>query len=275
MPSGGEPLGPFLDPEQQQRRLEPPRVPRVTISGVLSDALAVYRRLLRRSVVVAGLVFAVVSLADALAARHATTWTRLVSLVLGLFGGLLIQGALVEVVRDLHEGRPQAHVGELYDRTRGRLGTLVGASLLYGVGVTIGFVLLIVPGLIAVARWALIVPLVVIERRSARDAFTRSSELVRGRTGRVLALIVISNLITGAAAVAITSAFASLPNFLAYWIGGTVAGALAAPFQAHVLTVLYYRLTEPGRPVLPERPQQAWQSIWDEERGGGRDDTQG
>ena len=105
-------------------------------------------------------------------------------------GGLLVQGALVAVVRDLHEGRKPPSLGQLYDRTSGRLGTLVGASLLYGVGVAAGLFLLIVPGLIAAARWALIVPLVVIEGRGARDAFRRSNELVRGQTGRVLGLVV-------------------------------------------------------------------------------------
>jgi hypothetical protein len=223
----------------------------VTVSEVLSDALAVYRRLLRRSVVVAGLIFAVVALGDALAARHATVWTGLVSLCLGLIGGLLVQGALVDVVRDLHEGRRPVSVGDLYERTRGRLGTLVATSLLYGLGVGIGLLLLIVPGLVAAARWALIVPLVVIEGRGPRDAFARSSELVRGQTGRVLALIAISTLITAVVSLVITTAVAFLPSFLAAWIGGAVAGAIAVPFQAHVLTVLYYRSTEPGRPVLP------------------------
>lgn len=246
----------------------------MTISGVLSDALAVYRRLLRRSVVIAGLIFAVVSLADALAARHVTFWTRIVSLVVGLVGGLLVQGALVEIVRDLHEGRPSARVGELYERTRGRLETLVGTSLLFGLGVGIGLLLLIVPGLILAARWSLIVPLVVIERRGTREAFTRSAEIVRGQTGRVLALFVISAFITGVASIVITGVFAFLPTFFAYWVGGTVAGALAVPFQAHVLTVLYYRLTDPERPVLPPERPGGWQSVWDEERSPGRDDAQ-
>jgi hypothetical protein len=215
----------------------------LTISGVLSEALELYRRLFRRSVAVAGLIFAVVSLASALAAQHRTIWTSLVSLLLALVGGLLVQGALVELVRDLREGRQPVAVGAYYERTRGRLGTLVGASLLYGLGVLTGLLLLIVPGLIAVARWSLIVPLVVLERLGWRDAFARSSELVRGRTGRVLALVAISNLITAAASLAIASAFAFLPTFFAGWIGGTVAGSLAAPFEAYVLTVLYYRLT--------------------------------
>ena len=238
----------------------------MTIGGVLGDAFEVYRRLWRRSVVVAGLIFAIVSLANALAARGGSAVTGLVSLLLSLVGGLLVQGALVEVVRDLHEGREPAPVAAYYDRTRGRLGTLLGSSLLYGVGVGLGLILLVVPGLIAIARWSLIVPLVMIERRGWREAFRRSSELVRGRTGRVLVLVVVTYVIAGIASFLIGRLFTPLPRFLEIWIGGTVAGAITAPFEAHVLTVLYYRLTEPETPVLPDEPRRAWQSVWDEER---------
>jgi hypothetical protein len=236
------------------------------ISEVLGDALSVYQRLWRRSVVVAGLVFAVVSLADAFAARKSTAATTLVSLILSLVGGLLVQGALVEVVRDLHEGREPGTIGAYYARTRDRLGTLFGASLLYGIGAAIGFVLLVIPGLIAVARWSLIVPLVVIERLGVGEAFSRSSNLVKGQTGRVLALVIVSALITGLAGGVVRAIFGFLPEFGAVWVGGTIASAVAVPYQAHVLTVLYYRLTEPERPVLPAEPRrETWRSVWDEE----------
>ena len=221
------------------------------ISAVLSDALAIYRRLFRRSVLVAGAVFTVVGLASALADRSGRTGAILVSLVLSLVGGLLVQGALVEAVRDLHEGRPPADVRAYTDRSRGRLGTLVGASLLYGLGVAVGLLAFVVPGLILVARWALVVPLVMIEGRSVREAFGRSSQLVTGQTGRVLALVVVANVITGVGGIVITEIFRFLPPFGATWVGTAVAGALTVPYEAQVLTVLYYRLTEPGRPVLP------------------------
>jgi hypothetical protein len=215
----------------------------VQISEVLGEAFALYRRLFRRSVVVAGLIFAVVALAQALAARSGTAIALFVSLLLSLVGGLLVQGALVEVVRDLREGRPPAPVNEYYDRTRGRLGTLVGASIAYGFGVLVGFLLLVIPGLIAIARWSLIVPLVMIEKLGWRDAFRRSSELVRGQTGRVLALVVIADIIVAL----VSSFFSFLPGFVGAWVGGTVAGAIAVPFEAYVLTVLYYRLSEHER----------------------------
>ena len=238
----------------------------MTVSAVLSDAASVYRRLWRRSVLVAGIVFAVIGLAGALASRSATLGTTFVSLLLALVGTLLVQGALVEVVRDLHEGRPAASLAAYYDRTRGRLGTLLGASLLYGIGVFFGLLLLIVPGLIAVARWSLVIPLVMIEGRSVGDAFARSSQLVRGRTGAVLVVVLVANVLTSLVALVITAGLGFLPTFMAIWVGGTLAGAVAVPYEAHVLTVLYYHLTEPSRPVLPEQPQDdRWRSVWDEQ----------
>jgi hypothetical protein len=46
--------------------------------------------------------------------------------------------------------------------------------------------------------------------------------------------------------------FVWLPPFFSAWVGGAIAGAIIVPFGAHVLTVLYYKLTEPGRPVLAD-----------------------
>jgi hypothetical protein len=239
----------------------------VSIGEVLADAWRIYRRLIRRSIVVAGLIFAVVGLADALSERTNTTLTRLVALGLGLVGGLLVQGALVEVVRDLHEGREVRRIGAVYASTRGRLGTLLGVSILYGIGVVIGFVLLLVPGLIALARWSLVVPLVMVEQLGWREAFARSSALVKGQTGRVLVVNLISNLLSGIASVALAGIFIWFPPFFSAWIGGAIAGAIVVPFGAHVLTVLYYKLTEPERPVLADAATRSdWQSIWNEER---------
>lgn len=236
------------------------------ISEVLGEAWRVYRRLWRRSVTVAGLVFAVVALAAAFAGRHPTTATELVAVVLQLVGSLLVQGALVEVVRDLHDGRRPARAVEYYRRTRGVLGTLLGASVLAGIGVGIGTLLLVVPGLILLARWSLIVPSVVVEGRGVGEAFSRSNSLVKGRTGRVLVIVIVAGIITSLANLGFSSAFSFLPTFWETWIGGAVGGALAAPYEAHAFTVLYYRLTEPERPVLPdEPPRESWRSIWDEE----------
>lgn len=240
----------------------------MTIGGVLGEGFAIYRRLSGRSILVAGVIFVFVSFGTAAAATSGSPAAFVVAFVLSWVGGLLVQGSLVEVVRDLHESREVAPVRTYYERTRGRLGTLLGASIMYGLGVLIGFLLLIVPGLIAIARWSLVVPLVMIERLGWRDAFRRSAELVKGQTGRVLVLLIVTNVLTGLAEILVRSLFGGSANFWTLWIGGTVAGALVVPFEAHVLTALYYHLTEPERPVLPEAgtPVKSWRSVWDEER---------
>ena len=225
------------------------------ISEVLGEAWDVYTRLLQRSVVVAGLVFAVVSLGSALAgSTHSrSVGPLLVALVLSLLGSLLVQGALVDVVRDLHEGRSPAPTREYVARTRAVLGTLLGVALLAALGIVGGFVLLVVPGLILFARWSLVIPLVVLERLGVSEVFSRSSALVRGKTGEVLLAVVLATIFGTVAQAVLGLALVRLPSFWALWLGGTVGGALVTPYTAHVLTVLYYRLTDPGRPVLPPR----------------------
>lgn len=239
----------------------------MTVFGVLGEGWRIYRRLWRRSIVVAGAIFAIVSFAGAAAATSGTWAAFAVSSILAWVGGLLVQGSLVEVVRDLHEGRSPAAVTQYYDRTRGRLGTLVGTSILYAVGLIVAFICLIVPFFIALARWSLVVPLVMIERLHVRAAFSRSSELVKGKTGRVLLLLIVAGVVTSILEGVVRAILGGATNFWTTWIGGTIAGALVVPWEAHVLTALYYTLKEPDVPVLPESPpSKAWDSIWDENR---------
>jgi hypothetical protein len=39
---------------------------------------------------------------------------------------------------------------------------------------------------------------------------------------------------------------------LGLWASLTVASALTTPFAAHALNVVYYRIVDPGRPVLQD-----------------------
>jgi hypothetical protein len=108
-----------------------------------------------------------------------------------------------------------------------------------------------------------------IERLGWREAFSRSSQLVKGQTGRVLGLLVVTNVLTGVAELVVRTILGGSASFWTTWISGAVAGAIVVPWEAHVLTALYYTLKEPERPVLPEPGSEPgrWQSIWDEEQG--------
>ena len=66
-----------------------------------------------------------------------------------------------------------------------------------GSAVGIGFFLLIVPGCILLTIWAVIAPVIVIERKGALDSFGRSRELVRGNGWPVFGTVIVATLITG------------------------------------------------------------------------------
>ena len=69
-----------------------------------------------------------------------------------------------------------------------------------------------------------------IERLGWREAFTRSSALVKGQTGRVLVVNLLSNILSALASVALAGVFIWLPPFFGAWIGGAIAGALVVPY---------------------------------------------
>jgi hypothetical protein len=172
----------------------------------------------------------------------------IVAFVLEWAGPVIVQGALIELVASVHEGRPLERIGALYGRARARFWPLFRGSLVYVLGVLGGLVLLIVPGLVAFARWSLFAPFVVLEERGVEGAIRKSSAAVRGRTGRVLGVVGGAFLLFALPADLVF--YLVLDRGVEWQIFSFVWSSLTAPFEAHVLSVLYYRLTDPERPVI-------------------------
>jgi len=177
----------------------------------------------------------------------------------------LVQGALVEAVADRHNSRPQSSIADLYRSAWSRVGRLVGVSLLTGIGVGIGFLFLVVPGLILFTRWSLAVPVVMLEGLGPRAAMKRSSALVKGHGWAVFRVLLNVTILAGLSSLAIQLLLAKVVGSahasFGLWASLSIAGAITTPYAAHALSVVYYRLTDPDRPLLPE-PQSHWQSIW-------------
>jgi hypothetical protein len=149
----------------------------------------------------------------------------------------------VELVRDVRDGRADRSIGETYAEVRPRLPALIAAGILAALGIGIGFLLLIVPGLILLTFWSMLVPVIVIEGSSAGDSFKRSFEVVRGHGWPVFGLILITFITVAIASGLIRLLFAPLPDFLDNWLGSLVAHSLTIPFAAAALTTAYFKLT--------------------------------
>jgi hypothetical protein len=210
----------------------------LSVSGVWRDAARIYWALFRRTVVVAALVFAVVCFAETVG-----PWPVV---LLSVVGTCVVQGALIEAV-DMERERRGGSTGTLVRAAWKRAGALLGVSLLTGLGVGLGLFLLVVPGLILFTRWSLAVPAVMLEGRTPRDAMRRSAELVKGHGRQVFAVFVT---VTAAALGASFLLERLLAGPLGLWAALTIAATLTTPFAAHALNVVYYRIVDPGRPVL-------------------------
>ncbi len=97
------------------------------------------------------------------------------------------QGATVIAVSHVHLGR-QTTITESFAGIKGRIFYLALIMIGYWIGIGVGLVLLIVPGIILALMWALTIPVAVIEDTGLRDSVNRSAELTKGHRGRVFVL---------------------------------------------------------------------------------------
>jgi hypothetical protein len=222
------------------------------IGDVLSEAWSLYKRFLWKFFLTALAVFAVLDLLSALAAAAsgdsvgAGVFWWLIAAVISVVGYFWVQGALVELVQDVRDGRADRTIGETYAAVRPRLPALIAAGVLAAIGIAFGLLLLIVPGLFLLTIWSMLVPVIVLEGRAAGESFTRSREVVRGNGWSVFGLIFVTFLLVLIAQALIRLVFAPLPDFLDAWLGSLVAHSLTIPFAAAALTTAYFRLTAPA-----------------------------
>jgi uncharacterized membrane protein len=133
---------------------------------------------------------------------------------------------------------------EPYARTLDRVPDLLVSAVVTTVGILLGLIVLIIPGLILMARWALIVPLIVLEHAPWRVALARSNRLVQGRTGAVLAIFVLLTLI-GIVLVAapVAVGYFLLGGVIGAWLATMAINTVFIAFYAFAPFVLYRKLT--------------------------------
>ena len=155
---------------------------------VMGSAIEIYREQAGVLLPAAIAVFAIVAVGEDWCSRAAPqTLVSLVALVIGTF----YQGMVVELVRDIQDGRRDSSIEQLFRGVAPIVLPLIGLSILLGIGVGIEHVLIIVPGLFLLTIWSVAAPSLVIERKGVFAAFGRSRELVRGHGWQVFGVILV------------------------------------------------------------------------------------
>jgi hypothetical protein len=213
------------------------------LSGVLGEAWALYRRFFGHFFLISLAIYLVVAIINALLSWAGGTIGAFVGLIISMFGTFLVQAALVKAVQDVRDGRVDLDLGQTVSAALPYLGAVALASILASIGIGIGFILIIVPGLILLTFWSLIISSIVIGGAGPIDAFSRSWRMVRGYGWNVFGTYVLAFLILLVGEIVLSAILFALPYGWRSFISNLVVDSLVAPWIAAIVTLVYYRLT--------------------------------
>jgi hypothetical protein len=120
---------------------------------------------------------------------------------------------------------------------------LVAADLLLALVTAIGFLLLLVPGFIVATMFAVVLPIVNLERRGVIDSFRRSATLVRGNGGRVFVVWLGTSILSEVVPGLIGQLFHS-DSQLVQVLSHAVPAAILLPIAALPLVVMAFELVD-------------------------------
>ena len=217
-------------------------------SGVIGEAWETFKAHWRHLVPIALVVYVAVALISLVLVLLLTWFGAILSFIISLIALFWVQGALVRAVEDIRDGRADMSLGETYQRVRPQLPAIIVGGLLAGLGIALGLVLLIVPGLILLTWWIVLIPVIVLEERSAGEAFGRSRELVRGHAWSVFGVIVLTILVVIAFNIVLSLLLLPVNDWLRSFLSNIIIGTVVTPFVVVTWTTLYYRLRAAKEP---------------------------
>jgi hypothetical protein len=227
------------------------------LSGVLGEAWTYYKRFAAHFLLIAFVIYVAAGIVAALLGLAGSIGLFL-GWIVSVVAAFLVQAALVKAVQDVRDGRVDLNLGETVRAVLPFLGVVIIASILAGIGIAIGFVLIIVPGLILLTFWSLIVPSIVVGGEGVFGSFSKSWRTVRGYAWHVFGTYVLVFLILIVFDIVVGLILIFLPVVARNAISSIVSGTLVAPFLALVVTLVYYRLTAAheakGGPGGTQRP---------------------
>ncbi|HWX44555.1 MAG TPA: hypothetical protein VNY52_04445 [Solirubrobacteraceae bacterium] len=179
-----------------------------------------------------------------------------VALIIGLVATTLFTGMVVELVADVQDGRRDASAGQLLRAASPVLGQLILVGLVAGVGIVVGFILIVIPGLILITIWSVAAPVVVIERPGGLRALGRSRELVRGNGWNVFAVILLLVILVGVVGSGIELGAAAAGTGVGLVVR-VIVGILTAPLSALAAAVLFFDLRKVHAGAAAEAPDES------------------
>jgi hypothetical protein len=211
------------------------------LSGVLTESWALYKAHARHLLTIAFIIYVIIAIVSALLQEIGGFFGLLLGSLVTVVAVFLLQAALVKAVQDVRDGTADLNVGQTFSAATPFIGSVAGASILAGIAITIGFVVLIIPGLFLVTIWCLIVPVIVLEQSGALGSFGRSWQLVKTNFWNVFGTLFLVFVILFVVDIVLGLIFHFAGHLVGNFLGSVIGGTLVAPFIAVVVTLIYFR----------------------------------
>jgi hypothetical protein len=128
-------------------------------------------------------------------------WHAVIGWIVATFLNLVSQAVILYIAFQYLRGQPVA-LGDAVNKGLARILPILGLVILFGLGIWVGLLLLIIPGIMLMVRWSVAVPACVLEGTGPAASLGRSAALTKGHRWKIFGI------------------------FLLIWIGSIVFGAL-------------------------------------------------
>jgi hypothetical protein len=229
----------------------PPEIERSrSLAQILAEALDIYQRY---PVLVIALALGVIGpyqlavLAAtgegplATQAHQAAGVTILLALLGYAFIAPLISALLINAVMVIGEGRIPL-LTQVAVRGVRVLPEVAAAVIAAGLGIALGLLALIIPGILLALRWSVVAQVAAVDHEGWLPALRRSGELSRGNYWHIAGLILLTALLTGGVELAAAAIPLGSTSGAASVALGILVRTITASFTALTLALLYFDL---------------------------------
>jgi hypothetical protein len=164
----------------------------------------------------------------------------------------LISALHIHAVAEVDAGRTP-RLSDIAARGLRVLPTAAATAIMTTLGITLGFVALIIPGIILTFRWYVAVQAAAIEHDGWLPAIRRSRELTRGVYGHLFGFSIAIGLIAEVPLLLGRVAVTGHDTLVAAFIGGVLLHAFALAFTALATALLYFDLAARQEAASPEQ----------------------
>jgi hypothetical protein len=229
------------------------------IGEILTTAFQLYRRHWRTLLAIAAVVVVPLTLLQYLfgdlvrtqgettrngVVVETATWSvgiaGLLAALAGVLMYLVLTGAITRAVAAEVAGEDPS-VEQSYRFGFNRLGSVLLVSVLVGLAIIGGLILLVIPGIYIGVRLCVSIEALVVEGRRGTQAMGRSWGLVGGHWWHAFATLLIAALLTGVVNALITAPFGAT-NWFGQGVAAAVATVVTLPYGALVGVLLYLDL---------------------------------